>query len=274
FNLTVKSYGDKNSHLDILSSIDTDLNFAGYAQSVFRLEDGEVVYEKRLEESSFRNSSLSFFIGLHLGNFGGLFVQVIYFIMAILTCFVIVSGVMVWLVAREKKTYAHKATFNRNVGAIYLGSCLGLYPAITLLFITAKVFPLEMESRTQVLNTALFGFWLLYTIYAYFIKSSYKISKHALLISGILGLFIPVTNGIQTGLWFWKSLGMGYSDSFFVDMFWVLLSVFSLIAAWKASPTEKKRTIKNEVEEKSLESSSEGAVARSYVLNLNSTSSK
>ncbi|MEM6846120.1 MAG: PepSY-associated TM helix domain-containing protein [Bacteroidota bacterium] len=188
FNLTVKSYGDKNSHLDILYSINTDLNFAGYAQSEFRLEDGELVYEKRLEESSFRTSSLSFFIGLHLGNFGGLFVQVIYFIMAILTCFVIVSGVMIWLVARDKKAYATKARFNRNVGAIYLGACLGLYPAIALLFVIAKVLPLEMDGRYQLINAVFFGFWLAFTIYAFFIKSSYKINKHALLIAGGLGL--------------------------------------------------------------------------------------
>ncbi|MEM0938955.1 MAG: PepSY-associated TM helix domain-containing protein [Bacteroidota bacterium] len=271
FQMTVKSYGDQNSHLTLTSNIDTDLNFAGFAQSEFRLEDGELVYEKRLDESSFRTSSLSFFIGLHFGNFGGLLVQIIYFIMAILTCFVIVSGVMIWLVAREKKTYAHKSKFNRNVGAIYLGSCLGLYPAITLLFITAKVFPLEMESRTQVLNTALFGFWLLYTIYAYFIKSNYKINKHALLLAGVLGLAIPIINGAVTGLWFWKSLSLGYPDSFFVDVAWLVMSLISLWAAWKAKPVEKKKKERVK-EELTLTKSTPKVIITDPILTTNSSS--
>ncbi|MEM6361433.1 MAG: PepSY-associated TM helix domain-containing protein, partial [Bacteroidota bacterium] len=243
FQMTVKSYGDQNAHLNLTSNIDTDLNFAGYAQSEFRLDDGELIYGKRLEESSFRTSSLSFFVGLHFGNFGGLLVQIIYFIMAILTCFVIVSGVMIWLVAREKKTYAHKAKFNKNVGAIYLGACLGLYPAIAALFVTAKILPLDMEGRYQVINYVFFGFWLLYTVYAYFIKSSHRINKHAMLLAGVLGLAIPISNGVITGLWFWKSLGMGYSDSFLVDVSWLVMGVIALLAAWKAKPVDKKQRV-------------------------------
>ncbi|MEO1098896.1 MAG: PepSY-associated TM helix domain-containing protein, partial [Bacteroidota bacterium] len=243
FQMTVKSYGDQNSHLNLTSNIDTDLNFAGFAQSEFRLDDGELVYEKRLEESSFRTSSLSFFIGLHFGNFGGLLVQIIYFIMAILTCFVIVSGVMIWLVAREKKTYAHKAKFNKNVGAIYLGACLGLYPAIAILFVTSKILPLDMEGRYQVINAVFFGFWLLYTIYAYVIKNNYKINKQALFLAGFLGLAIPISNGVITGLWFWKSLGMGNSDSFLVDVSWLVMGVIALLAAWKAKPVDKKKRV-------------------------------
>ncbi|MEM6846417.1 MAG: PepSY-associated TM helix domain-containing protein, partial [Bacteroidota bacterium] len=236
FQMTVKSYGDQNAHLNLTSNIDTNLNFAGFAQSEFRLEDGELVYEKRLEESSFRTSSLSYFIGLHFGNFGGLFVKIIYFIMAILTCFVIVSGVMIWLVARDKKAYATKARFNRNVGAIYLGACLGLYPAIALLFVIAKGLPLEMDGRYQLINAVFFGFWLAFTIYAFFIKSSYKINKHALLIAGGLGLLVPILNGVQSGLWLWKSWDGGYEDSFMVDLFWLVCGAITLYVAVRLKP--------------------------------------
>ncbi|MEM9389358.1 MAG: PepSY-associated TM helix domain-containing protein, partial [Bacteroidota bacterium] len=187
FQVAVKSYGDENAHVTITSSLNTPINFEGRTYSTFRLTDGELVDQKRIEESSFRSSSFNYFLGLHYGNFGGLLVQIVYFLMAILTCFVIVSGVMIWLVAREKKTYAHKAKFNKNVGAIYLGACLGLYPAIAALFVTAKILPLDMEGRYEVINYVFFGFWLYYTIYAYFIKSSYRINKHAILVAGIFG---------------------------------------------------------------------------------------
>ncbi|MEO1099041.1 MAG: PepSY-associated TM helix domain-containing protein, partial [Bacteroidota bacterium] len=106
FQVLIKNYGDTNAHLTVSSTVNTTMNFAGRTSSTFRLQDGAIVDQRRLEENSFRNSSLNYFIGLHFGNFGGLFVRIVYFVMAVLTCFVIVSGVMIWLVSREKKTYA------------------------------------------------------------------------------------------------------------------------------------------------------------------------
>lgn len=241
FQVLVKSYGDQNAHLTVVGYADTKQDFASKTISTFSLVDGTLISHKPYGESSFLTSSIDYFIQLHFGNFGGRYVQVIYFILAIITCFVIVSGVMVWLTAREKKMYTHKAKFNRNVGALYLGACLGLYPAIALLFITAKVLPLDMDGRFQFINYAFFGFWLAYTIYAYFIKNNFKVNKHALVLAGVFGLAIPLVNGVVTGLWFWKSPGMGYTDSFFVDVSWLVLSLVTLWAVVKIKPVEKKK---------------------------------
>ncbi|MEM0940765.1 MAG: hypothetical protein AAGI25_13380 [Bacteroidota bacterium] len=88
-------------------------------------------------------------------------------------------------------------------------------------------------------------------------KSIFKINQHALYAAGVLGLFIPIFKGIQSNLWFWKSFSMGYPDSFLVDVSWIWMSVITLLAAWKAKPIEKKRKVKDEVEEDGLESVSE-----------------
>ena len=55
-----------------------------------------------------------------------------------------------------------------------------------------------------------------------------------------MGLSIPVINGGVTGLWFWKSYGLGYADSFFVDVSWLMLGGISLWAAFVAKPMDKK----------------------------------
>ena len=64
-----------------------------------------------------------------------------------------------------------------------------------------------------------------------------------MLLAGVLGLAIPISNGVITGLWFWKSLGMGYSDSFLVDVSWLVMGVITLLAAWKAKPIDKKQNV-------------------------------
>ncbi|MEM8896312.1 MAG: hypothetical protein AAGC88_17165, partial [Bacteroidota bacterium] len=69
------------------------------------------------------------------------------------------------------------------------------------------------------------------------------------------GLFIPLLNGIQSGLWFWKSLAIGYPDSFLVDVSWLVMSVISLWAAWKAKPVDKVQKPFSESDQESVRSS-------------------
>lgn len=241
FRVMIKSYGDENAHLTTVVHTNTKEDFSGKATATYKLTDGSLVSRESHKDSSFRTASTEYFLQLHFGSFGGYFIKAIYFMLAILTCFVIVTGVMVWLTARDKKMYAHKAKFNRNVGSVYLGSCLGLYPAIAILFIVAKVLPLEMESRFDLINYVFFGFWLLYTLYALAIKNYFKINKHALVLAGALGFLIPLINGFYSGLWFWQSLSRGYIDSFFIDVSWMCLAIITLTVALKARPVDKKK---------------------------------
>ncbi|MEM9337459.1 MAG: hypothetical protein AAGA66_01940 [Bacteroidota bacterium] len=155
--------------------------------------------------------------------------------MSLITCFVILSGVTIWLVARDKKTYAHKVRFNRNVGAIFIGACMGLYPALALFFCMVKALPVSFG----LLSTIFFLFWLTFTLYAYFIKSTHTINKHALISAGVMGIAIPILNGIQSGIWFWKALPINHPDSFFVDVSWLLGSC-SILVRVKTKPIEKK----------------------------------
>ncbi|MEM9528718.1 MAG: hypothetical protein AAGA31_19040, partial [Bacteroidota bacterium] len=133
--------------------------------------------------------------------------------------------------------------FNTNVGAIYLGISLGLYPAIALMFVLTKTFPSEMTNRFSWINWLFLVFWVGYTIYAYRSKNHFHINRNALIIAGILGILIPVFNGFNSGLWFWKSLPMGYSDSFFVDVGWLVMGIVTLWTAYNIKPLNEKEKI-------------------------------
>ena len=228
--VSISAYNDKNAHLSI-NVFKSNINqLVSYWHTTYRLSDGKVVNSKAINETSYNDGFVMAFFNLHFANFGGYFLKFIYFILALITCFVILSGVMIWLEARNTKKYEHKKRFNTNVGAIYLGASLGLLPAIAFLFCMTKVFPLEMEGRFGTMSIVFFLFWLCYTIYAFFLKDFHKINKHALLVTGILGILILLLNGIQSGLWPWKSLPHGYIDSFFVDVSWLVMGSISLWA--------------------------------------------
>ena len=235
-SVNLSNYQDQNAHLIVDMRLDEKKDFFGNAYATYRLSDGVLVDEKKLDENTYLNSVLGLMGKLHFAQFGGYFIKAVYFILALITCFVILSGVMIWLTAREKKMYEHRKKFNRNVGAIYLGASLGLYPAVALFFCLTKMLPLNVDDRFSTMTTIFFGFWLAYIVYAFFIKSTFKINKHAMVLAGVMGLLIPVLNGLQSGLWFWKSLSMGYTDSFFVDVAWLVMGIVTLLSAKNFRP--------------------------------------
>lgn len=237
----VHNYHDQNAHLEMYVETHQIEGFFNYAKYVYHLPNGKLVEHKAMDTAPpYATASWDFIHLIHFGNYGGILIKILYFLMALLTCFVIISGVMIWLTARDKKAYLSKAKFNKNVVAIYLGACLGLYPAIALLFLLTKTFPADMAHRFTWISWLFLAFWVGYSIYAYLIKDNFRINRNALVLAGVMGILIPVFNGFHSGLWFWKSLGMGYLDSFWVDLSWLGCGSVTLYVAFRIKPQEKK----------------------------------
>jgi hypothetical protein len=101
------------------------------------------------------------------------------------------------------------------------------------MFLLTKTFPTEIEYRFEWISWIFLAFWIGYTTYSFMIKDNFKINRNSLLIAGSIGILIPVSNGLHSGLWFWKSLSQGYPNSFFVDISWLFCGGLTLIIAWK-----------------------------------------
>ena len=62
---------------------------------------------------------------LHFGDFGGRPLNVIYFVLGVMGCIVIISGIMIWLVARDKPNIPkHKRVFNFWTANVFLAACI------------------------------------------------------------------------------------------------------------------------------------------------------
>ncbi|MDO5968258.1 PepSY-associated TM helix domain-containing protein [Flavivirga aquimarina] len=212
--------------------------FAASTRSLFRLSDGKKIYQKLLYDDYY-NATSKTIRKLHYAEYGGYVTKIIYFILSMITCFVIISGVLIWLEARANKKYISKAKFNTNVGAIYMGVCMGLYPSIALLFCLVKVFPSSTKGEFGILSNVFFLFWLVLIIYAFFQKNIHKITKHFLLLAGIFGILIPILNGVQSGSWFWKAIQNNHTSTFFIDVCWLITGIITLLISFKMKPLKK-----------------------------------
>ncbi len=240
--VVIQNYGDVNMHVLVEGELPSHKKFTGIGKVVYRVSDGKEIARKNpITQNGYLDVVKNVLYRIHFGDYGGYALKIVSFVLGIITCFVIISGVMIWLVARQKNNLPEKKRrFNAAVVRIYLAICLSMYPITALAFIGSKIFyPLSQSNLFRLY----FGGWLLLTIF-FIIKKNDAFTNRFCLISGsILGFLIPITNGIVSGQWFWTSFMENKIQIFFIDVFWIVLASITLYTAYHLKP--KKEAAKN-----------------------------
>jgi len=227
----IQNYGDANMHVLVEGELLSHKKFTGIGKVVYRIADGKEIAKKDpISQTNYLDIVKNVLYRIHFGDYGGYALKIVSFILGIITCFVIISGVMIWLVARQKNNMPEKKRrFNAAVVRIYLAICLSMYPITALAFIGSKIFyPLSQSN----LFTLYFGGWLLLAIFFIIKKNDAFTNKFCLISGSILGFLIPITNGIVSGDWFWTSFLNNKIQIFFIDVFWIFLASISLYVAY------------------------------------------
>lgn len=235
--LHVEFYGSKTMKVEVSGSESIRERFLGQGSVTFRAETGKELRVKAPGNMGYYDDVWSSVRRLHYAQFGeiGTFstylLKVVYFVMAFLTCFVIISGVLIWLEARNKKNITEKKRrYNERVGSIYLAICLSMLPITAASFILSKVLPETLSgSREAILNYSFFLGWLVLSILLAWKRNKAFTNKFCLLSGGVLGLIIPVINGISSGNWFWRTWNSGEYGIFSVDVIWLCIGIICLL---------------------------------------------
>lgn len=260
-NMVVMNYG----HEDALATfyLDDERTLNGVGQIIYRLHTGKVEMEVIPNEKSYTSSVLDVLGKLHFGNYGGILLRIVYFILAMITCLMLLSGILLWQTARDKKSYTDKQKqFHHKVTKINLAVCLSLFPAVALLFAANKLIPSGITNRPFYENTAFFVGWLLMVLAGLRWNNFKQLNKNYLLIGGVLALFIPIANGLVTGDWLFKTLTSNVFVAS-VDLFWLFAGLTALFIVYtqknrqpellsepvvkKSQPAPKKQMLTNEV---------------------------
>lgn len=232
-SVEVINYGDANMHVAVTGHPRYSLSLTGEGKKVFNAATGEPVFQKSPYNATYYDVFNGLLDRLHFGDFGGLGLRIIYFILGIVSCFVIISGILIWLVARDKKqVVAKKRKFNAWMGHLFLASCIGMFPATAFTFLAVKLFVFGYDaSRMDAIYHLFFYSWLAFILFFTFKRDNYFTNKWSLILGAGLGLCVPVANGIISGSWLWNTFSQGHFDIFFIDAFWVVVSLGSLIIA-------------------------------------------
>tara|TARA_R110000765_G_scaffold378822_1_gene469767 strand:- start:161 stop:1702 length:1542 start_codon:yes stop_codon:yes gene_type:complete len=222
------NYGDTNMHVSVSGNLDYKDKINGFGYIIYKVADNSIYSAKDpTKKTSYLDTVKGIFYRLHFGDYGGYGLRIISFIMGLIGCFVILSGVLIWLTARNKKNIpAKRRKFNEGVVSYYLAICLSMYPITALTFILVQ---LAKPVGMGLLYKFYFIGWLLISILFILKKDNYFTNKYCLLSGSSIGLTIPIVNGICSGNWLWVSYAEGYDQILFIDVFWIVLSITGLL---------------------------------------------
>jgi len=230
-SIEVHNYGDKNMHLSVHGMARRSRKLTSKGELIYHVESGRLVDQQNpLGPSSYTEIADNLLYILHFGNYGGTALKILYFLLGIAGCVVIVSGVLIWQKARDKKsTDGRKRAFNNWLTNIYLSICLSMYPVTAAAFVVVKFFP---DRGMHFIYKVYFWSWLAASVLLAIRKNNYKTNRDCLLAGSIIGICIPFCNGMVTGNWIWNSFRNRYHDILLVDLFWLLLAAMTFTCWW------------------------------------------
>ncbi len=224
----MRNYGKEDAIVTWQLDDDQGINAPGVL--TMRMKDGVILDEYSIYPytKSYSYAITDYIFKLHFATFGGLRIRVLYFVLSMITCFMIISGVLIWRTARDNKQYTfQQRLFHHRVTKWYLAICLSLFPAFAIIFLANKMVPIDLDGRAGLVNRIFFLSWLGLTIVGLFWNKYAQINRNYLMVGGFLALLVPIANGIATGGWIWHTLSQ-YPWVAYIDIFWIIAGLTAL----------------------------------------------
>jgi uncharacterized iron-regulated membrane protein len=227
--IVIRNYQDANMHVLVLAAPHAEASFSGSGKLVYRVRDQRVLTEESpTAHASYVDKVRGLVYHLHFGDFGGRAVRVTYFILGLLGCVVIISGILIWLVARDKPSIPpRERAFNFWTANVFMAICLSMLP-VTAFTMIALLF-LKNPGQTDIYHWYFYA-WLALGGYCTARKDIALTNQHTLVLSAVLCLLLPVLDGVVRHNWFWTTYANGQADILFIDILFLSLAAISTVA--------------------------------------------
>jgi hypothetical protein len=144
---------------------------------------------------------------------------------------VIISGILIWLVARDKPaTPERERRFNFWTANLFLAICLSMLP-VTAFTLSALLF-LNSPTQADIYHWYFYP-WLALGGYFVVRRNLALTNQQTLRLSVALCLLVPVLDGAVRGNWLWNTYAQGQFDILFVDLLFLSLSLLSAFVLLK-----------------------------------------
>ena len=239
----IKNYGGTNMKYVLLGELHAKERFIGLGRIIYNPYTSEIEDIKKPGEFNYLEDSQRLMGRLHFANYGGVSMKISYFILAFITCFVILTGVLIWIEARNKKSMTFRQRLHTaKVGHIYLAICLTMFPVTALSFLFVKFTNGYFVDKQTAIYTFFFIVWLAFILFFRYKRNNYVTNRTNLLLGSIFGFLIPITNGILHNNWIWNTYKNHQIEIFTIDILWIFLSIIGLLVYIKIKPNIQEKS--------------------------------
>lgn len=244
--MTIKAYGDESAmmYLNVTSG-----NSMASQTAVYHGDgDFKEIYGNFGRLEGYSGAILDVMFPLHFGNFGGIFVKVIWGVLGLGTALLPLTGLMLWLergvnAANPKYSMKTYQRFNRLI----VGGCGGIVVATFLLF-PANVFLkyiLVVDNVGPAIWWPFFGSWLFITLWAFIARCEKHFAKQLTILTAVILMTILPIDLVISGREMIGNFAYGHQVSLGIDVacfamglyFFKVLKQFGKLKQAKLDPT-------------------------------------
>lgn len=164
----------------------------------FALYDGEVLYKTLDNYDNDLRGGLDVVANLHFGNFAGYGLKLVFFLLGIGTCYIILSGNLLWLEKRVNNKRQSQLGLHL-VRAMTSGVFLGAMLATALGFASARLLPDTIANRAALIENIWYATLAIALLLAFFTKKQTQFSVLLLKATSAVMLLIPVLDWLIVG---------------------------------------------------------------------------
>ena len=186
------------------------------------------------------HATLAAVYALHFGDFGNAAVQWLYFLLGLGGAFLFYSGNLLWIESRRRRRQVEQSRGSRTMARATVGICIGLCVAIPTAAVAAQACALLASHQGWQTGSAerwvCFAAWLGCILWAAR-RPPIRAARELLWLAAVTTLLVPLSHGLATGAWFWRSIAAGHGALAAIDLGAVALA---LGFAWLARVTARR----------------------------------
>jgi len=230
--ISIDHFGDESASVTFRG--DDKSQFSTRKEVTYHIASGRELYLTKNNYDNDLRGGLAVIASLHFGDFAGYSLRILFFILGIGTCYIILTGNLMWLQKRANLRSEKQNKFGlRLVKAMTTGGFIGTIFATAVGFICARVLPIDMLNRSDVIGQIFFACLALSLIISLFIKAQKQFSAIFLKITAIALAIIPVIDWLMLPQRIVAMFNFGHFDVLIVEAMLLILA----LCCWLISST-------------------------------------
>lgn len=222
------NYGDENAVVQLRGHYRG--LFADAFDIYYRLKDEKILHFGGVAHNDFQQGT-DVIAALHFGDFAGVDVRLVYFVLALVVLVMIVGGNLLWIDKRARQT-ARFPRATRVVSNMTLGGCAGLVVATAVMFLLERTVPVHWADRSGYLLNAFFVVTALVALAAFYIKGNLSFLAAMLRLTAVILTVTVAADWLLFGASFTQFVQRGVITPLAVEAVMILFAItFIRVAA-------------------------------------------